>query len=440
MDENKKISLFSLTSIGVGSVVGSGIFSMLCMGLSMAGRSIVLVMVIAMFMAIIQQMRNIFMSSMFAMDGGVYAQQALVLPPAFTGVMAIVYVISNWSFTVIGISAANYIAQLIPALANYQQIIAIIILTLFFFLSINGMGAVAKVQNVMSVCMYAAMALLVVFGIMNGSSIQANAGTPFMIYGGNSFMMAIALMSFTCNGTTNIFNVTGSVKNPKRNVPLAMALSGVICAVIYATLAYVAQLTIPAETAASQNLGVAAQQLMPHAVYIFFLVGGAIFALLTSLLGGIAGMSAPIAASAEDGWLPKILAKRNANGTPIYVVLLMWVIAILPVVFNFSLDTIVSFITAPGSLVNVFAVALSYRLPQKYPEQWNACGMKCPYWLYCVLITIGGLCSLVIGIYSLMMLDTVGIIGNIILTAGMFVYAHLRYKAGKVTFHSTEGI
>lgn len=440
VSNSKKISLFSLVSLGVGSVIGSGIFSMLCMGMSMTGRSIVLSMVLAMFLAILQQVRNLFISSMFAMDGGVYAQQALVLPPDFTGIMSIVYIISNCSFTVLGISVASYIIQLIPALAPYRILISVVILSVFFLLSIRGTSALAKVQNVMTVCMYVALGMLIVFGIMNGQDAASEDGTPYFAYGANSFMMSVALMSFTCNGTTCILNVTADAKNPKRNVPLAIILSGIICAVIYALLAYVASLVLPISEAANYNLGTVAQKIMPNAFYIFFLIGGAIGALLTSLLGGIAGMWAPIASGAEDGWLPKFLAKKNRYGTAPNVLILMWIIAIVPVIFDFSLDTIVSFITAPGAFVNVVAVALSFRLPQRFPEAWKKCGMHCPYWLYCFLLAISGIASLLIGIYSLMMLDTVGIIGNIALTLAMFLYAHFRYKSGKVHLYSIEGV
>ncbi len=437
---SKKISLFSLVSIGVGSVIGSGIFSMLCMGVSITDRSIELAMVVAMFFAIIQQMRNIFISSMFAKDGGVYAQQALVLPPDFTGVMAIVYVISNCSFSVLGISVANYLIQLIPALAPYSKLISVGILTLFFLISLKGTSFLAKIQNVLTVCMYAALFLLIIFGFINGDSVAVHDGTPYFANGARSFMMAVALMSFACNGTTSILNVTADAENPKRNIPIAMFVSGAICAVVYALLGHTAAAVLPVSEAASYTLGYVAQQLMPHALYIFFMIGGAIFALLTSLLGGIAGMWAPIWAGANDGWLPKFLAKRNENGVASNVLITMWLIAIVPVICGFSLDTIVSFITAPGAFVNVVAVALSYRLPQKFPEAWENCSLHCSYPVYCILLTISGIASLLIGIFSLQLLDRVGIIGNIVLTIAMFIYAHWRLKSGKVELRSIEGI
>ena len=116
------------------------------------------------------------------------------------------------------------------------------------------------------------------------------------------------------------------------------------------------------------------------------MVGGAIFALTTSLLGGIAAISAPIVAGAEDGWLPKVIAKRTANGYPWVVMLVMYLVAVVPAALNFTLDTIVSFILVPGMFVNVIGICLSFKLPQKYPEAGGKCSLRCPYWLYCCLL------------------------------------------------------
>ena len=169
MEQTKgKLKLFDLISIGVGSVVGAGIFSMLMSGMAMTGRSIALALVGAMLITLLQQVRSIFMSSMFALDSGMYAQQALILPPVFTGMTAVVFVFSNFSFSVFGISIAQYLSQLIPALAPFQRILGVVILTAFFLVTIKGTGFLAKIQNVLAVCMYAALALFIVFGLING--------------------------------------------------------------------------------------------------------------------------------------------------------------------------------------------------------------------------------------------------------------------------------
>ncbi|WP_418666027.1 APC family permease [Allofournierella sp.] len=440
MEQTKgKLKLFDLISIGVGSVVGAGIFSMLMSGMAMTGRSIALALVGAMLITLLQQVRSIFMSSMFALDGGMYAQQALILPPVFTGMTAVVFVFSNFSFSVFGISIAQYLSQLIPALAPFQRILGVVILTAFFLVTIKGTGFLAKIQNVLAVCMYAALALFIVFGLIKGGTAEA-AATPYFAGGPMGFLMAIAIMSFTCNGATNVINLSADTHNPKRNIPLGVLISAGICALIYFLLGYVASSVVPFAQAGSATLGSVAQQIMPGALYIFFVVGGAIFALATSLLGGIAAISAPIVAGAEDGWLPKAWAKRTKNGYPWVVMLVMYLIAVVPAALNFSLDTIVSFILVPGMILNVVTICLSFKLPKNYPDSWAKCNLRCPYWLYCVLLVLSMIASLVTAVFSLLGLDLIGLLGNLLLTAFLFGFSFWRVKSGKVQLHSIESV
>lgn len=440
MEQTKgKLKLFDLISIGVGSVVGAGIFSMLMSGMAMTGRSIALALVGAMLITLLQQVRSIFMSSMFALDGGMYAQQALILPPVFTGMTAVVFVFSNFSFSVFGISIAQYLSQLIPALAPFQRILGVVILTAFFLVTIKGTGFLAKIQNVLAVCMYAALALFIVFGLIKGGTAEA-AATPYFAGGPMGFLMAIAIMSFTCNGATNVINLSADTHNPKRNIPLGVLISAGICALIYFLLGYVASSVVPFAQAGSATLGSVAQQIMPGALYIFFVVGGAIFALATSLLGGIAAISAPIVAGAEDGWLPKSWAKRTKTGYPWVVMLVMYLIAVVPAALNFSLDTIVSFILVPGMILNVVTICLSFKLLKNYPDSWAKCSLRCPYWLYCVLLVLSMIASLITAVFSLLGLDMIGLLGNLLLTAFLFGFSFWRVKSGKVQLHSIESV
>ena len=440
MSENsKKLNLFDLISIGVGSVIGAGIFSMLGSGYAMTGRSIATALIFAMFLVFMQTIRQLFMSSMFALDGGMYAQQALILPPVLTGMSSIILVMSNLSFSVFGISIASYLTQLIPALAPYQTIIGVLVLTLFFGLSISGSKGMAKVQNVMALVMYAALALFVVMGLINRDP-ASYAGEPYFISSSGSFLMAIAIMSFTCNGASNLLNLTGDAKNPKKNIPLGFFLTTVVCALIYFLLGTAFGSAGSYSELAGQNLGFVAQKVMPHALYLFFIIGGAIFALTTSLLGGVAAMKFPILASAEDGWLPKVFTLKTKKGFPYVIMGFMYLLAVVPVLGGFTLDSIVSFILVPGMILGVVCNLFSLKLPKQFPEAWKNAGLHCPYWLYVVAIIVSIFASLFTAVFSLMSLNTVGIIGNLSLTAAMFVYAWWRHKKGYVKLVSVQDV
>ena len=125
---------------------------------------------------------------------------------------------------------------------------------MFFLISVKGSGALAKVQNIMAICMYLALTIFVAFGI---TKVQSGGfeGEPYFIGGIMPFLMAIAIMSFTCNGATNIINLSADSEKPKKNIPLAVILTTLICSVIYFLLGYVASGVLPYAQASESNLG-----------------------------------------------------------------------------------------------------------------------------------------------------------------------------------------
>lgn len=429
----KKMNLFDLISVGVGSIIGAGIFAMLSTGVSLTGRSIGIAVIFSMVLMCLQYVRSMFTASMFKLDGGMYAQMALILGPVLAGCGAFMNLISALSYSVFGISIASYLAQLIPGLAAYKKILALLILTAFFLLAAGGVNIFAKVQNIMAVCMYIALALFVIFGL---PKVQWHGftGEPFMINGFKNFCIAIAIMSFACDGAFNLFNLQNVAENPKKNIPLSFFLSSAIAALIYFLLGTVAGGVLPYAEASSTELGGIAQTIMPHIFYIFFVVCGAMFAIGTTLLGGLIAMPAPIVASAEDGWLPSFMKNEKI------VYLIFYVTAIIPVLFDVSFDVIVSFVLVPGLILGVICNIVTLNLPKRFPDAWDKCSLKCPYPVFVALVVLSILGSLVTAYFSVAGTDIFTIIGNIVLTLIMFVYATLRVKSGKVQLKSIEGI
>ena len=267
--------------------------------------------------------------------------------------------------------------------------------------------------------MYLALIIFIGFGLTKVVP-GGFEGEAYFIGGPVMFLMSVAIMSFTCNGATNIINLSSDSENPTKNVPLSILITVVICSALYFLLGFVASGVMPYAQASQTNLGGIAQSILPRPLYLFFILGGAIFALATSLLGGISAISAPIVAGAVDGWLPKPFTKK------MNVMIMMYVVSVVPALFGFSLDTIVSFILVPGMILGAMSNILSLKLPKKFPEAWNKCAMKCPYPVYVFLMILSTAANLAIAFLSLMGLNLMGILGNLGLTIFLFVFAKYR--------------
>lgn len=79
-------------------------------------------------------------------------------------------------------------------------------------------------------------------------------------------------------------------------------------AILYGLIGIVASGVLPVREVAGQSLDVVAKEIMPYAVYIFFILCGAMFALISTLNAQFASAPKVILQGCVDGWLPEKLA------------------------------------------------------------------------------------------------------------------------------------
>ena len=92
--KEKLMSLFDLTFMAMGGIIGAGIFSSVGSGIGVTGRSITLALIVGMVFQMSQQVRYVFTSAMFKVSGGMYSQDALVLTPLLTGAAGVMLFIN----------------------------------------------------------------------------------------------------------------------------------------------------------------------------------------------------------------------------------------------------------------------------------------------------------------------------------------------------------
>ena len=256
-------------------------------------------------------------------------------------------------------------------------------------------------------------------------------GEPYFYGGGPDFLTAIALMSFACGGATKIMNVQALAENPKRDIPRAWLISSVVVAVIYALLGYVASGVAPYGTVAGQNLGFIGELFMPAGVAAFFIIGGALFSLSTSLLSSIPGVPMTIMGMAADGWLPKFFSKK------INVYITLFIINAVPILLGFSLDDIISMVLVPSMLVTAVKNYRGMKLPEMYPKEWEHSELKISKAVFRTLMGISIVTSLTTSLFSLRNLTLPLAIGSLVMSVIVFVYPWLRLKQGCVKIVST---
>ena len=223
----------------------------------------------------------------------------------------------------------------------------------------------------MCVILAAGIAAYIVFGI--GHIQPGYTQSPGFFTGGASgFVLASIYLTFAAGGATYVVNFSAEAKNPTKDIPFVIIVSTAAIVILYAVMSTIAAGVLPVEEVAGKPLSVSAVSFMPKAVYTFFVVGGAMFALLTTLNFNIGMLVYPLKKASEDGWLPKGLAATNKRfGTTHWIIAAIYLISVLPILAGLDLSTIAnSTVILTTSIRGVIAfVALA--LPKKLPELWK---------------------------------------------------------------------
>ena len=178
------------------------------------------------------------------------------------------------------------------------------------------------------------------------------------------------------------------MKNPGRDLPRAMIGSTVIVAVIYAFIGIVAVGVLPVDQVAGESLILVAKEIFPAPVYVFFIVGGGMFAVASTLNATFTWCTKGLLIAAEEGWLPKQAAAINKKGTPWVLLTIFYIVGAVPILMGLDLTTI-SLLGNGVSLIYVlFPIFTGYLIYKKNPEAMEKSSFKVPKPVLMVLTTV----------------------------------------------------
>lgn len=438
-EEKKKLSVAELSCYGIGNCIGSGIFVSMGTAIGFTGRSITLALVVACIVVFFAYAYKTLMSGMFVLPGGNYSQSALLQPPLLVGVTAISTIFSGLAFAMYGLSVVEYASIIFPQIEPYGKIIAIAIITLFFATTFLGGKFMGKFNLVMVGVLIVSLFVYIFAGLPKVDFSTVNPFSEnYFSDGSFGFVMAVAMMSFACQGATRPIEMTPDAKDPKRSLPKAILIASFAVMVVYVLIAIVTAGVLPIDRVANKNLGVVAEEIFPHSIYVVFTLGGACFAIATSLYGAIAGVQHPMLATIDDGWLPAFLGKKTKKGYPWVMMLVLYVIAVVPVFVDMGLDDLISLMMIPVMVLNLINNCLMFKLLKKYPKAWKNSFFHMPKAAFVITIILAIFADLLISVALFTTLeagDQYFLIGMI---AFLFIFSFYRIKAGKIDLKALE--
>jgi basic amino acid/polyamine antiporter, APA family len=301
----KGLGLLDSTTLVAGTMIGSGIFIVSAdIARQVNSPSLMLLVWIATAaLTMIAALSYGELAAAMPLAGGqyVYLREAFGPLWAFLYGWTLFLVIQTGTMAAVAVGFAKYLGVFAPWISdqNYiagsgkvgfttQQLVAILAAAFLAWLNSRGIRAGATVQNIFTFAKTAALACLVIAGILVGRNPAAVSANFTDFWRGSSWdfhtvrLVGVAMVGslFAADAWNNVTFTAGEVRNPRRNLPLSLALGvGLVMALYVATnFAYLNMLPLAAiqhapedrvaTTAVAGILGPAAVQVMAAAIII----------------------------------------------------------------------------------------------------------------------------------------------------------------------------
>ena len=375
---NKRLSLFGLTMIAVGSCIGSGIFVspyQVADAVQHHGYFL-LVWVVGGIIALTGALTFAELGSMFPKAGGVYVflREAYGDLAGFLYGWVILLVVNTGALAALGVAFAGYLKFFIPDMTEPLRIgIAIGTIIVLTAINVTGVQTSQFLSNVFTTLKLAAIAGIIVVGFIFFDPSQINlefsladnvpADLP------NALLIALIGVLWSFGGWHHATYVAGEAINPQRTVPRAMILGTVIVTTTYLLVNLAYTMLLPLNDIAQT------EQVAGDAIAAIFPWGGkaVAIAIAISIFGTIAiyTMSAPriYFAMAKDGIFFKSLAFVHPRfRTPSNAMIIQAVWAVILLLAWGTFENLITYVTFMDIAFMTLAGIALIRLRLKQPD------------------------------------------------------------------------
>jgi len=369
---DRSIGVPGATFAIVGFVVGGSILVLPGELASHAGPAVILAYLAASIMILFVCLMSVQMSNVFPITGAGYVSISRVLSP-FMGFlvlwMSIPLVGLGLSPLLFGIS--DYAAAVFPSLEDRRQEIAWASLLAIYLLNLAGVKTTIRVQTIM---VAAFMVVLILFGGFALVHVEPSNYQPFAPNGGTAVAAATVAAFYSYTGFSMITSLGGEIKQPRRNIPLAMGISYFIVLLMYLLITFAVTGVMAWDNPEIQRAPVIkiSQMIMPE-FFIAVVSSAALLAIFTSINAGLLAASRELFRLAKARVLPKpfdYISEKNHEPVGAITLLTLLIAASLSLDFSFSKYATLAVVLAmlPQILTAISVMAIPYRVPDLYDK------------------------------------------------------------------------
>ncbi|MFF2844349.1 APC family permease [Paenarthrobacter sp. NPDC057981] len=307
----RRLGTFDASLIGLGSMIGAGVFAAFTPAAAAAGSGLLIGLVVAAFVAFCNATSSAQLAAAYPASGGTYVYGRERLGP-WWGFLA------GWGFVIGKTASAAAMAMTFAAYAapeGWERPVAIAAVVLLTAVNYHGVTRTAGLTRVLvvAVLLALAIALAAVWG-GSGPDFGGIIGEGLLAHGWYGVLQSAGLLFFAFAGYARIATMGEEVREPRRTIPKAITIALGITIVIYSVIAITLLGVLGPEgvagtpTPLADAVGAGSMAWAAPVVRV-----GAAVASLGALLALVAGLGRTSLAMAREHDLPPWLSAVHAK-------------------------------------------------------------------------------------------------------------------------------
>ncbi|MDO5681848.1 MAG: amino acid permease [Propionibacteriaceae bacterium] len=301
----RRLGLADAVFIGLGSMIGAGVFAVWAPAARAAGPWVLLGLALALVVAFCNATSSAQLAAQYPTSGGtyIYGRERLGTWPGF---------IAGWGFVVgktasIAAMALTFGAYVFGPFAPWIAVAIVIVLA---GVNLLGVTRTAQLTKVIVSVVLVVLVLVIAANILGGPR-EFPSGQPAIPFQGGVYgvLQSAGLLFFAFAGYARIATMGEEVKQPKRVIPIAILVALLLTAVVYAVVGGVLLWRIPPEILAVTEAPLAfATAYSPWAALTPVVAAAAALATVGAMLNLMTGVGRTSLAMARNNDLPRWLA------------------------------------------------------------------------------------------------------------------------------------
>lgn len=419
-EKTKKISLFGCLTLGIGCIIGSGIFGSLPEAVLGIGPGVIGALILATIYTIIKVIPGTFSDAALVSDARTFMHFTKAIHPVMGMVQAVNMIFITSMLALYGVLFGEYFIVLFPGCPVSENVVGVIFVCLFSVIALFGYNVSSTVQNIFVALLFSGLILYSFVGISHLDTSIISFKEVFGVNAGLSGIVAyVAVLSSSLSGGGIIAEIGNNLENPKRNIPLCLVLCPTIVCGIYILMALA---TISAPIDNFTSLSQVAELYMSPGLFTYFVICGPVIAIVTSFIPYLLSMIAGFEYLGHQHVLPEIIGKHNKYGIAYCSLILSLVITVVIIITGQTFGVIMV-IFSFANMIESFPIGiLVFTIPKKFPNIAKNTPLLFPMPVIKITGVLMVILSLYLAIELLMTMDAVSWFACALVYGGGCIY------------------